>query len=548
MKLRALSFFSGVGAWETSLNNLGIEVELLGYSEIDKYASKAFAMMHGVSEDLNLGDITKIDETTLPKDVDIITYSPPCQTFSLAGLRKGTEDPRGVLFFDALRIIEHCKPKYAIMENVKNLTGKQFSTTFNDMLISLENAGYRNYWKVLNAVDYGIPQNRERVFIVSIRKDLDDGYSFPKPKKLEKRLKDVLCSEVPDKYYLKQSMVEFFIQNSLKMERNGNGFRFSPANPSYADVAHTITTRAGGRMDDNFVLEQDLSEDGNYCFNSESTIDLMETNKIIQVGNLVDTGSCNWDNPQRGRVYSPEGVCPALNTCSGGGLEPKIVEKELFMAASRGRNPENPNDRTVGVRKEQRLEINKQGVANTLTTVQKDNYVVELYNPYNNKELTDVAPTLTTGCRNTTSSSSVVVAEIYQRPHGYNDGGIKGEIAPAITTSGYEHNNLVLEGQTIIDDTQTGFNGVRMYDDHAPTLRAERFGLKVTDGIRVRKLMPIECFRLMGFSDEQFSRLHDLSDSQLYKIAGNSIVVDVLMAIFQNLFFPSGVIVERDLF
>ena len=183
--MKVLSLFSGIGAFEKALKNLEIPFELVGFSEIDKYAVKSYCAIHNVSDALNLGDITKVDTKTLPENIDLITYGFPCQDISLAGKQQGlfNEDgtkTRSGLFFEALRIIEDVKPKIAIAENVKNLTSKKFNAQFQIVLQSLEDAGYNNYWAVLNLKDFGIPQNRERVFIVSIRKDVDTGcFEFP---------------------------------------------------------------------------------------------------------------------------------------------------------------------------------------------------------------------------------------------------------------------------------------------------------------------------------------------------------------------------------
>ena len=196
--MKILSLFSGIGAFEKALNQLNVKYELVNYCEIDKYASKAYALIHNVTENMNLGDITKVDTSKLPKDIDLITYGFPCQDISLAGKQQGMfnddgSKTRSGLFFEALRIIEDTKPKIAIAENVKNLVSKKFNDQFQVVLQSLEEAGYNNYWKVLNAKDFGIPQNRERVFIVSIRKDIDPGsFEFPKPFELKPRLRDLL--------------------------------------------------------------------------------------------------------------------------------------------------------------------------------------------------------------------------------------------------------------------------------------------------------------------------------------------------------------------
>lgn len=222
--IKLLSLFSGIGAFEKALKNLNIDYELVGYSEIDKYASKSYSLIHNESESKNLGDITKIDINDLPKDIDLITYGFPCQDISVVGNKQGFfnnkgEKTRSGLFFNALNIIQAVKPKIAIAENVKNLTGKRFKNEFDIVLNSLRMAGYNNYYKVLNAKDYGIPQNRERVFIVSIRKDIDNGlFEFPEPIELTKRLKDVLENNVEEKYYLK-NLTMAFINSSFKQEK-----------------------------------------------------------------------------------------------------------------------------------------------------------------------------------------------------------------------------------------------------------------------------------------------------------------------------------------
>lgn len=219
--IKLLSLFSGIGAFEKALERKGIDYDLVGYCEIDKYAAKAYSLIHHVPEKMNFVDVTKINEKELPKDIDLITYGFPCQSVSVAGKLHGFEHngkkTRSGLFFDALRIIEETKPKVAICENVKNLTGKRFAKEFKVVLGSLEEAGYNNYWKILDAQDYGIPQHRERVFIVSIRKDLDKGkLVFPDPIELTKCMDDYLLpdDEVDERFYKKTegalSLIEEF--------------------------------------------------------------------------------------------------------------------------------------------------------------------------------------------------------------------------------------------------------------------------------------------------------------------------------------------------
>lgn len=178
--LNILSLFSGIGAFERALENIGVDFKIVNYCEIDKYASKSYSLLHKIDERLNIGDITKVDPDNIKEDIDLITWGFPCTDISISGYQKGFMDQdgnltRSGLFYEGMRIIKAKKPKIAICENVKNLTGNRFKEEFEIVLTSLEKAGYNNYWKVLNAKDFGVPQNRERVFIISIRKDIDKG-------------------------------------------------------------------------------------------------------------------------------------------------------------------------------------------------------------------------------------------------------------------------------------------------------------------------------------------------------------------------------------
>lgn len=230
-KLRVTSAFSGIGSYEKALKRLGTETEIINYIESDKYASKAYSVIHNVDESLNLGDITEVN-TNKMDDFDLFVYNPPCQSWSAAGKQEGFADPRGTLFFDALRIIKDKKPKYAIMENVKNLTSKKFKSEFESMLHLLEEEGYVNYVpdnNVLNSREYGVPQNRERVFIVSIRKDVKQDFKFPEPVPLRFELKDALEEDA-----------------ELPILRNVCGGFGETKARIFTDYSPTIRTSAGG--------------------------------------------------------------------------------------------------------------------------------------------------------------------------------------------------------------------------------------------------------------------------------------------------------------
>lgn len=430
--MKVLELFSGYGSQALALENLGIEFTS-DISEIDKYAIKAYNQLHG--ETHNWGDITKIDETKLPY-YDLITYSSPCQDFSVAGLGRGGDEGSGTrssLLWECERIIRAVKPKYLLMENVKNLVGKAHIHNFNRWLRTLEMMGYWNFWQVLNAKDYGIPQNRERVFVVSI---LGGGqYLFPNKVKLEKRLKDILEPNVDEKYYLSDDLIGKLSANIQK------------------DVCGTIRCGGRGSLDKNHswdIVAEPICIGG------------MQANQSVKIDGVS--------------------TCLTSSMGTGGGYVPMVTEP--LVCASRGRNPENPSDRTVGAPTEQRLEINESGCSNTLTSVQKDNWVIE----------------------------------------------------PKVIQVG----NIV-ETDSFGGNPQRG----RIYsaDGCSPALNTMQGGglePKIVEQYRIRKLTPRECWRLMGVKDEQYNKLHDISNSQLYKMAGNSIVVDVLMGIFRNMFLNSG--------
>ena len=181
-KLRLLELFGGIGACSKALEKLGIDFEIVDYVEIDKYAVKSFNAIHNTNFEPQ-------DITTWNKDieVDLIMHGSPCQDFSLAGLQAGGDKDSGTrssLMYETIRIVEKLKPKYVIWENVKNLLSKKHRHNFDSYLEIMESLGYKNYYQVLNAKDYGIPQNRERVFTISIRNDIDKEFVFPKKQEL----------------------------------------------------------------------------------------------------------------------------------------------------------------------------------------------------------------------------------------------------------------------------------------------------------------------------------------------------------------------------
>ena len=495
--LKVFEAFSGVGAQHMALRNIGLNYEVVGTSDWDINATLSYNEIHSKSkidfaegvdiEDIeqyllsisvssdgkkpltekqierysdekkrtiynafknvnNLGSIVGLDPEDVP-DCDLFTYSFPCTSVSLAGKQDGLEKGSGTsssLLWECQKIIEAKKPKYLMMENVKNLVGKKFKSFFDEWVAYLNEQGYNTYWKVMNAKDYGIPQNRERVFAISVLKDSDIGYDFPKEFPLEKRLKDLLETSVEEKFYISQDKVEKLLAKiDLQSDIGVLGGIYTNDSPEFnrgvmKDLSRTLKAN---KHDASIVIVGNLGEkkprphEGHNVYGengiSPSILarDYKDPKKVLQVGNIVDTGE--WSNPQRGRIYSSDGLSPALNTVSGGGHEPKILIKNAT----------------------------KQGY---LEAVDGDG--VDLTYPDSETRR----------------------------------GRVQKQISHTITTQ----------------------DSLGVYND-----------------FRIRKLTPKECWRLMGFTDEDFFKAETIqSNSTLYKQAGNSIVVNVLEKLFYNLF------------
>lgn len=469
--------------------------KLVNFCEFDKYATKSYCAIHGVDEGLNLGDITKVDETKL-EDFNMICGGSPCQDFSVAGKQKGSvwtckdceheynpltvhwsqrnkcphcsseniEKTRSSLLVEYLRVIRANKPNFGMYENVKNIVGKQFrDTTFKLFEDELHEYGYNTYWKVLNAKDYGIPQNRERVYLIFIKKDLDNSkFVFPEGFDNGIRLKDVLEDEVDEKYYISDDKVKRFLEN--------------------LNISNIPS----------------------------------DENVVKQVGNISDCNG-NWKNPQVGRIYDPDGCSPTLNTCGGGSHEPKILQIGKLNSSQDG----------IVVSDEGIAPTHTAGHGNTPKVLETPDYSYCLdANYYKGTTIEQYVDKhrrqLVSEIKETDDKT------ILQKPRGFNKGGLH-DICPTLSSHSWECNNFVKEQ------------------------------------IRIRKLSPKECFRLMGFSDKDYyaaktgsrqiaqnilekyqhqgkrqmdeaERISRMSNSQLYKQSGNSIVVDVLYYILIELY------------
>ena len=436
--IRLLSLFSGIGAFEKALDRENIPYELASFCEIDKFAVKSYCAVHSVSEDKNLGDISKVNTADVP-GCDVLTFGFPCTDVSIAGKQMGiiAGQTRSGLLYEALRIIEAKKPSYAICENVKNLVGKKFKPDFDKLLFMLDELGYNSYWQVLNAKDYGIPQNRERVFVISIRKDIDNGtFKFPEKFPLELRLKDMLEGDVDDKFYLTPKQIKCLNVNE----------------PKGTDILHVGNTKSGGQKSD-IILADGISS----CL---SATDYKQPKQIVspayesvtQVNDnyaMLNGGKIGKMHDISRRAYYENSVAPTIHTSGGGNQEPKVIVTDQQIVDSI------PDSNSYNKRKAQEM-LDKKG------------YLPEFHVPYNSSEVKGTSPTLTTQSGTFSGSGAVM----------------------------YKHDS------------------------------------------RIRKLTPKECWRLMGFDDSDFDKAKavGISNAQLYKQAGNSIVVNVLQYIFRNLF------------
>lgn len=560
--LRVFTAFSGYDSQCLALKRLGIPFDLIGWSEIDKYAIQAHDVLFPEYKDRNYGDISKIDWFLVP-DFDLFTYSFPCTNISNAGKQEGFDEwssTASSLLWECRKAIVAKKPKYLLMENVKALLSAKFKPLFMKWQNELASYGYSNFMKVLDAQDYGVPQHRERVFMVSIL-DENASFHFPEPFPLDKRLKDVLEEYVDEKYYLSKKIIDTFIERNKINEDKGNGFKFEPTDGDC--VASSVLTMPGSRPCDNYIKEPiacamrgrnpdnpsdrtagipteqrvEVGGDVANCITTVQKDRFVVVPKIIQVANISEEKS--FSNPQTGRIYSSEGLCPTLDTMHGGGRQPKIVEpsfgnsrlnemirdnaipsdevvcvdtynksitRDIFCTiksnidkenlkyvaeplscAIRGRNLGNG-----GSKWEQSLEIGDEA-ANAITSVHKDSMVVEPPNGAKSKRLIKVL----------------------------GNGKIRGfmDTKDKRGCSDFQIDNEESIASTVVSA-------------HIPKCYGESMGF------RIRKLTVREVFRLMDVDDEDVDKLlaSGISNTRLYCMAGNSIVISCLYHIFRKLF------------
>jgi len=254
---KSIDLFAGIGGIRLGFDKVFREnIETVFVSELDEKAKETYRANFKDKFDIN-GDITKIKEIEIPEH-DILLAGFPCQAFSLAGLKKGFEDARGTLFFDVARIAEYHKPKVVFCENVKNLVNHDRGKTFKVITRILENLGYKVYEKVLNSKNFGVPQNRERIYIVAFREDIDSSdFSFPEKTDNNKVISDIMEEkEVSPKYYLSNVYLDSLMRHKQRHESKGNGFGYEIKKLN--GIANTLVCGGMGR-EINLIVDERLT-------------------------------------------------------------------------------------------------------------------------------------------------------------------------------------------------------------------------------------------------------------------------------------------------
>lgn len=305
-ELKVLELFGGIGAIRKAFERQNIPHKVVDYVEIDEFAVKSYNAMFGTNFEPQ--DISKWDKDI---EVDFIMHGSPCQDFSIAGLQRGGDEGSGTrssLMYETVRLVKKLNPKYVVWENVKNLVSDKHYHNFRKYLNTMEDFGYNNYYQVLNAKDYGVPQNRERVFTVSIRKDIDHKqFYFPDKQPLTLRLKDLLETNVDEKYYLSDEKIASISQ----WKSYQKPFESVLGNNS---ISPTLTARGAGEEHAGMITYSDEFDNTTNVQN--------KLNEVNRLGGLYDT-----DDRQRqsGAIYDKEGLAPTLST--GHGLDrPFIID------------------------------------------------------------------------------------------------------------------------------------------------------------------------------------------------------------------------------
>lgn len=259
-KLKFLSLFSGVGSPEMGLRDLDIDYELIGFSEIDERAKKSYRAIHNIhNSELDLGDITKINIEKLPTNIDLIVGGSPCQDMSVSGYKMGADEGSGTrssLMWNQVEIVRHCKPKYVLWENVKGVIQRNNIHNFNKYLDRMSEIGYNNYYKVINGGDFGVPQDRNRMFVISIRKDIQQDFNFPKEYDYKVCLRDILEEDVDERFYVKKILRPRKTKKYIQYDNSGKGYGSQAARLYYLEGQMCTLPKSNGGDKTQVLLDE----------------------------------------------------------------------------------------------------------------------------------------------------------------------------------------------------------------------------------------------------------------------------------------------------
>lgn len=468
---------------------------------------------------------------------DVWCFGSPCTNISLAGNREGIHGEASSMFFEVMRLLndrqEVRKPAYLFMENVKNLLSSNGGRDFAEVLLQMDKAGYDVEWQVCNSKEV-VPQNRERIFIIGHKRGRTTRRVFPldiKPYATQYHiLSDVLESDVDEKYYLSDDKVKQLVVNAQKDD--------SKKKTSKA----TVNVVGSTKYDWQTSIGMREKVYGQGCIGALTATDYKQPKRIAekdgklveradevkQIGNTIKTSSFG-GNPQRGRVYSDEGISPTLNTMQGGGLEPKILVKNTDnQHIDDTKRIINPLKGKSGNSWQFEQQIyDKHGITRTVKANGGSGNIPKVI------EDEEIYPCLTPD-------------RINKRQNGRR---FKNNEDPMFTVTAADRHGVAIKKE-LVAKTQFGRLGqqaVDTFNEHHDEVQPgdciEPYNKRIhhdktavlpaTQELRIRKLTPLECWRLQGFSDEQFHKAQDagVSNSQLYKQAGNAVTVPVIHAI-----------------
>lgn len=546
-QLTFIDFFAGIGGFHSGMELAGHKC--VGYVEWDKFARQSYEAIYNTKGLFTANDIAKIENGGVLPQADVWCFGSPCTNISLAGNREGIHGEASSMFFEVMRLLndrqEVRKPSYLFMENVKNLLSSNGGRDFAEVLLQMDKAGYDVEWQVCNSKEV-VPQNRERIFIVGHKRGRTTRRVFPldiKPYATKYRiLSDVLEDNVDEKYYLSDDKVKQLVVNAQKddFKKKSSKAAVNVVGSTKYDWQTTLgyRERVYGNGKISALTATDYKQPKRIA---EKDGELVErADQVRQVGNTVKTNSFG-GNPQRGRVYDDKGLAPTLNTMQGGGLEPKILVKSATKQGviDQRKVINSLKDKTDKSWQFEQQVYDKHGITRTIKANGGSGNIPKVV------ENEEIYPCLTpdrinkrqNGRRFKNNEDPMFTVTAADR-HGI---AIKKELV-AKTQFGRLGQQAVDTFNEHHDEVQPGdciepYNK-RIHHDKTPTITTRPEGLKtavlpVTQELRIRKLTPLECWRLQGFSDEQFHKAQDagVSNSQLYKQAGNAVTVPVIHAI-----------------